>query len=325
MTSRERFLKTLCGGTPDRVPLWEEGLREDVRECWAQQGFPATVDLHERFGLDRRELADVNLYNVTFPLAEIRDQSSRLEELRRQHDPLDPARYPADWTEQVAQWQDRSTPLGLMVSRGLLLTLGVGDWNGLQGVLYALHDHPNLIAASLDSLADFSVAMIHHVCSQVRLDYALFSEPIASNHNPVVSPTHYRRFCLPAYRRIVEALRQHGVQVLIWQTWGHLEPFLKMVLELGPDVLWCGDTQPGHMDYLRLRQEYGRDLGLIGGIDVHVLACSRPEIEAEVYRVVLPLLESGRYLPLADGRVRAEVPWAHYEFYREILARIVKP
>jgi hypothetical protein len=37
-----------------------------------------------------------------------------------------------------------------------------------------------------------------------------------------------------------------------------------------------------------------------------------------------PLLEQGGFIPLANGRVRAVVPYDNYVFYRRLLAEIVR-
>ena len=46
-------------------------------------------------------------------------------------------------------------------------------------------------------------------------------------------------------------------------------------------------------------------------------------VKREVERVVPPLLESGGYIPLLDGRVREYIPCENYEYYRELLQEIV--
>ena len=54
-------------------------------------------------------------------------------------------------------------------------------------------------------------------------------------------------------------------------------------------------------------------------IDLDVLHASVPAIEAHVRDRAAPLLEQGGYIPLADGRVRATVPFASYCAYRRML------
>ena len=76
------------------------------------------------------------------------------------------------------------------------------------------------------------------------------------------------------------------------------------------------------MDYRDLRFEFGRDLGLIGGIDLDVLRRDKDAIRREIEAKVPPLLEDGGYVPLADGRVREDVPFENYTYYRRLLERI---
>ncbi len=76
------------------------------------------------------------------------------------------------------------------------------------------------------------------------------------------------------------------------------------------------------MDYLRIRREYGPRLGLIGGLDGDVLRTTPAAIQREVEEKVVPLLEQGCYIPMADGRVRDDVPFENYAFYRRLLEEV---
>ena len=69
--------------------------------------------------------------------------------------------------------------------------------------------------------------------------------------------------------------------------------------------------------------ELGPSIGLIGGIDTDVLRQGK----AEIYRAVeevLPLVKQGRYIPLADGRVREDVPFENYAYYRKVLQELIE-
>jgi hypothetical protein len=91
------------------------------------------------------------------------------------------------------------------------------------------------------------------------------------------------------------------------------------LLEAGINCLWAVEVFGGAMDYRELRREFGRDLRLIGGVDLDVLRQDQSAIRREVEEKVPPLLAQGGYAPLADGRVRADVPWGNYCYYRELL------
>ena len=55
MNSRDRFRETMRYGTPDRVPYFEEGIRDDVLRAWRRQGLRRKSEFEARFRHDRRE------------------------------------------------------------------------------------------------------------------------------------------------------------------------------------------------------------------------------------------------------------------------------
>ncbi len=62
---------------------------------------------------------------------------------------------------------------------------------------------------------------------------------------------------------------------------------------------------------------------LIGGIDLDTIRPGKPSIQQELVARVSPLLESGGYVPLADGRIREDMPLENYLCYRKLLNEIV--
>ena len=123
---------------------------------------------------------------------------------------------------------------------------------------------------------------------------------------------------------LCDLLDAHGVEVRIFGSHGHVQELIPVVLEAGINTLWVGNTGPAGLDYVALRREYGRDLRLIGGIDVRVLEADRAAVEAEVKRVVPPLMEQGGYVPMVDGRVRKYVPYENYRAYRESIRELAE-
>ncbi|MCS6859513.1 MAG: hypothetical protein NZT92_04240 [Abditibacteriales bacterium] len=67
---------------------------------------------------------------------------------------------------------------------------------------------------------------------------------------------------------------------------------------------------------------FGRDLRLIGGVDLDVLLQSKRDITREIESKVPPLLQRGGYIPVVDGRVRANVPLENYLHYRQVLQQV---
>jgi len=71
----------------------------------------------------------------------------------------------------------------------------------------------------------------------------------------------------------------------------------------------------------RQRNQFGRQLRLIGGIDLDALRQGKAAIKREVETNVPPLLQQGGYVPLADGRVREDVPFENYVYYRQLVQK----
>jgi hypothetical protein len=329
VNARQRFLETMHYGTPDRVPYVDQAIRQDTLDRWYQEGFPRGRTVTEAFNLDRWELCGVR-EEIPLDLYPRPDFTGRLqtradvERWKRAYDPARPRRYPRDWPRHVRRWAERDHPLGLRVCRGFFLSLVVGDWESLTDLLYMIYDQPDTLAEMIAFLADFLVEVLTPALGAVQFDYALFDEPIASNTAPVVGPGAFCRFMQPLYRRLCDLLDARGVEVRVFDSHGHVQELIPVALEAGINTLWIGNTGPAGLDYVALRREYGRDLRLIGGIDVRVLEADRAAVEAEVMRVVPPLLEQGGYVPMVDGRVREYVPYENYRAYRELIRELAE-
>jgi hypothetical protein len=329
MDTRQRFLETMRYGTPDHVPYVDQTIRQDTLDRWYREGLPHGRTVAEVFNLDRWEVCGVR-EEVPLDLYPHPDFTGRLqtradvERWKHSHDPARPRRYPRHWPRHVRRWAKRDHPLGIRVCRGFFLSLMVGYWESLTDVLYAIYDAPDMLVEMTTFLADFLVEVLTPALQLVQFDYALFDEPIASNTAPVVGPDVFRRFMQPLYRRLCDLLDAHGVEVRIFDSHGHVQALIPVVLEAGINTLWIGNTGPANLDYVALRREYGRDLRLIGGIDVRVLEADRAAVEAEVMRVVPPLLAQGGYVPMVDGRVRRYVPYENYRAYRGLIQELAE-
>jgi len=323
MTSRERFRETMRYGMPDRVPYFEEGLRDDVLAEWHKQGLPPDADLAAMFHVDARERMPVNIEPIP-PMERPLTTREDFLELRLRLDPDDAKRLPDDWPARVAAWRTREHVLELQLHRGFFLSMGVRDARTFDPVVYLLHDDPRLVHDTLNLYSDFGARLAERILHEVDVDCAIFSEPIGGNDRPLLSPETYGRFVLSSYRPILDAARRGGVGTLVYMTYANARPLLPGVVRAGFECLWACEVNVEAMDYLSLRRRFGRDLRLIGGIDLDTLLEDKAAIRREMERVIPPLLAQGGYIPLADGRVRANVPFDNYRYYRELLEQLTR-
>lgn len=326
MTSRERFNLTLAGGSPDRPPLFEEGIRDDVLHRWRGEGLPADVLLQDLFGYDRREDAGIEVYPAGArgrPWPGIRSRHD-LRTFANLLESTNPNRLPSGWESRARIWANRDSVLDLLVHVGLFQVLGVRDGATFAPAICLLADDPVLVREALERYAAFVGDLASRVLERTDVDMVTFSEPIGSTHGPLISPGMYRDLVLSTYRPLIQRLRALGVRWFVFRTYANARHLLLDVVDAGFNVLWAMEDESGAMDYRDIRREFGDSLRLIGGIDLDRILQSESAMRHELDECVRPLLAGGGYVPLADGRIRATVPYPAYRRYRDALARLVR-
>ncbi len=250
------------------------------------------------------------------------DSVADLTELEKRLDPDDPARLPPDWKEKRAELDDADTVCMLRVHRGFFISMGVYEWDRLTHVMYALKKDPDYVKQAMSIWGRFNAAVADRVLTDMTCDAAVFSEPIGGNDGPLISPQMYEEFVLESYEPVLEVLRKHEVETVILRTYANARLLIPSILERGFNGLWACEVNIETMDYRDLRREFGRDLRLIGGIDLDALRRGKESIREELEEKVPALIADGGYVPLADGRVREDVPFSHYVYYRQLLSAI---
>jgi hypothetical protein len=322
MYPRQRFLATLSGQPVDRPPLFKEGIRDEVLESWYEQGLPADKALEDLFVYDEFDEFVPDLY----PQPELKNwpKTKRgLGELRKRLDADDPRRLPKDWAKQTKRLRERDYPLMLRLHNGFFLSMGVEEAQRFNEAVLLLKDDPGYVHEVLRIQTEFACRMAERVLQEVPMGAVIIGEPIASSHGPLISPKMYEEFMLSSYEPLLDLAEQHKIPVVIFRSYANFRALLPVVLNKRFNCLWACECGDDSMDYRRIRDEYGLELGLIGGVDGDVLRSTPADIQREVEEKVVPLLEMGRYIPLADGRVRDDVPFENYAFYRRLLEKVV--
>jgi hypothetical protein len=323
MSSRERFRETMGYGRPDRVPYFEEGIRKDVLREWRTQGLARAADLSEMFPSDRRERMQVDLEPRPKLVSKL-DKITNLKKFQRHLDPADKKRLPRRWSRSVTEWQSRDHVLMLYVHRGFFQTMGVRNWRSFNDVMVLLMDQPEVVRKRMQIQGEFAARLTDRVLNEVEIDAVVFSEPIGGNDRPLISPQMYEEFVLKSYEPVLNVLRRHDVDTICFQTYANARILIPSILRCGFNCLWACEVNIEAMDYRSLRREFGRELRLIGGIDLDALRENKEAIRREIEEKVPPLIAEGGYIPLADGRVRADVPFENYVYYRRLLEKVTQ-
>ncbi|MHB0878468.1 MAG: uroporphyrinogen decarboxylase family protein [Anaerolineae bacterium] len=91
-------------------------------------------------------------------------------------------------------------------------------------------------------------------------------DDVAANAGPMVSPRTYERVFLPLMAAMVAAYRAAGADFVVFHSDGNILPLLPMLIEAGVDAINPVEPKAG-MDAVAIRERYGKQLALIGGLD----------------------------------------------------------
>ena len=323
MTQRERFIRTLRGKKTDRFPFFDLEPGEETIRRWQREGLPFGQTVATYFKLESHHSCGLNLSSYPF----YRMTPGILDDpttFHKHYNPDQPARYGRNFEKRCEHLRREGRVVYVDASGGgLLQKLGVGDWDSLCAACFAMIRRPQVVEELVDRITDFYCICLERVLSKVSVDYASFYEPIAANTGPVISPAMFERFAIPGYRKVIDLLERYEVPLRILSTTGgNLTPLLPKLIEAGINGLWISNIKNSSMQYEKLRQKFGPDIALIGGIDAGALARDAAAIRIAVKETVPGLLADGRYLPCLDDRPRSNVPLAHYRLYRQLLEDI---
>ena len=228
MSSCERFRETMGYGRPDRVPYFEEGIREDVLTAWQTQGLAKAADLTAMFPCDQRERLQVDL-EPRPELVSKRDKITDLKKFHKRLDPNDKKRLPEEWPARVRNWQSRDHVLMLYVHRGFFKTMGVRHWRSFSDAMVLLIDQPDVVRKRMQIQGEFAARLTDRILSEVEIDAVVFSEPIGGNDRPLISPQMYEEFVLSNYKPVLDVLHRHHVETVCFQTFANARILIQNV------------------------------------------------------------------------------------------------
>lgn len=225
------------------------------------------------------------------------------------------SRYPENWNDNVAQWNERNHVLVMSRNCG---TKGffwrAREWMGTEGVCYAWYDMPELMHEMMEFIADFTIELSKPMLEKVVPDYVFINEDMAMKNGPLLSPSQYREFIFPHMKRLCDFYKSKGVPYVVVDTDGNSEPLLSMLMDAGVDAIWPMERASQDQNPMDLRKKYGKDLRLWGGVDKRELAKGIVDIENHLASLV-PMVEAGGFIPTVDHLVPPDVPLANFKYY----------
>jgi uroporphyrinogen decarboxylase len=345
--------------TIDRGVHWEFGYWVQTIERWHEEGLPKEITSHEGrgsveayFGVDPKRYVPISIYldpPFSDPVRVLEEkENSRVVEhpdgmiaeegkgsvvsipkyikmpisgrddwkrFKDRLDPYSPARE-RDWAAIGEKTRQSQVPVG--VDFGSFFGW-IRDWVGFEQLALMMYDDPELVEEMVETLTEVKLVQLEACLRECQLDFASGWEDICFRGGPMISPAMFRDIVGPPVKRVCDLLRQHGVDVIWTDCDGDIRPLVPIWLEAGLNCMFPLEVHCGS-DPVALREQYGRQILLRGGLEKYRFSKGKEEILAELKRVE-KVFEEGGYIPHGDHRIPPDVPYENYRYYiREKLA-----
>ena len=352
MTWRECFLKNFRFETTGEIPkpMLFQRFEEETIKRWQREGLPKDIHSAQHFGFHRVELVPLNIapmppYEKEQKEGEIEEWrvgvereltesvGQRLDDLERRFpiqserdwaefqkllNPNSPARYPQFWDDYKYSVRERDYPLGLSLGSpfGWLM-----EWMGTTALSRWMRDNPSFVGGVAEYLAEFLIQATQRAAEELEIDFAIVQETAAYRGLTALSLETVRPLMLKPYQRITEYLRSHQIEFILVEAGGNVNDLVPLWVDAGFNGLYPLEIAAG-MNPIQLRQRYGKELILIGGIDQNALIWGKRHIEDEVRGKVSVLWDESGYIPAPDRAISSEVSLENYEHYLELPGQI---
>ncbi len=297
MTSRERVLTALDGGTPDQVPILEFLIDQRVWKALAPDATDM-ADAMDRIGFDgvgcgarfertapEADGSYTDEWGVTYrPGPEAMDHPVRGPirtladaEAYEPPDPEAPHRL-GNLPHVVERFAGRRAicfhhRAAFMWSAYLM---------GLEDLLMAFLTEPELATTVLDKVLEANMGVIRRAI-RAGAEVIVLGDDYAANTGPLFSPDVFRTFLAPRLAKMIRMIHDEGARV-VKHSDGNIYPLLDDILACGPDGLNPIEPVAG-MTLAETRRRVGPDLCICGNIDCgELLSHGSPEAVRDAVR-----------------------------------------
>lgn len=240
------------------------------------------------------------------------------EEVQWRYTSDHPDRFALDFDERCQQLRERNYVLRIVIP-GPFGQLR--DWVGFENLCMLMVDDAGFVEEMAHYWGDFVYDMLMRILAQVTPDCVQVSEDMAYKMHSMISPAMTRRFLMPVWKKWIAALDAAGVPVKSVDSDGHIGVLLPLFIEAGFNCTYPIEVAAGN-NIVAYREQYGRQMAYIGGIDKRALAVGGKTMRAEVMRVVPSLIKEGGCIPGCDHGVPPDISWPSFVEYTRLLAQL---
>ena len=211
----------------------------------------------------------------------------------------------------ASRWMSKRVPEGMKV---MVIPGGIFEWStwlmGLTPFCFALVDQPDLVDAIIQRVSKAVYAVVADLMDEPGIGGIFMGDDLGFTSGTMVSPKIIREKFLPQTKRIVDLVHQ-ARKIFVFHSCGNLEKIMDDMIAMGIDAKHSFEDKIMPVEVAH--QRWGDQVGIIGGVDMHLLTVGT---EAEIRKRTREILDvcgpKGRYV-LGTGNSAANyVPLKNY-------------
>lgn len=194
---------------------------------------------------------------------------------------------------------------------------------GVEQLSYLYVDDEELYAEIIDTIANLGYQCLEEALKTgAKFDYAHFWEDICYKNGPLVSPAVFAEYVGPHYKRYTTLLQENGIEIVSVDCDGCIDHLLPMWLENGVNTMFPIEVGTWNASIAPWREQYGRQLRGVGGMNKTVFARDYEAVDAEIERLK-PLIALGGYIPCPDHRIAPDAKFEVVQYYCEKMQKLI--
>ena len=156
------------------------------------------------------------------------------------------------------------TNVGLFVLLASFFTDTYTSIFGFENFMYTLHDDRSLIEEVLEQYANYYALMAQKLV-QYPLTFFYVGDDLAYKSTTLIQPDLLREMWVPRMQRVFEPALERDIPILFHSD-GNIEALIPDLLDMGINAL--NPIEPYGMDIRAIKARFGKDLTLVGNMDV---------------------------------------------------------
>jgi uroporphyrinogen decarboxylase len=222
---------------------------------------------------------------------------------------------PSDFFEQAKNFlsQKKDFATFAKIRTGVSATYLIMGWEAFS---YALMDNIDLVKKVLKAFSEWTLQSLEYL-NKLDFDFYFSADDLGYKSGLLFSPNLFRSLFLPVMREVTA----HYEKPWVFHSDGDFSQVLEDLLTLGMSGL--NPIEPGAMDIVSIKKEFGHRVCLVGNIDLHyTLTRGTPkEVKQEVKERIKQLAPGGGYILSSSNSITSYCKMENVLAMRDALFR----